>query len=47
MRLHGYDLKDFSQGCEAFQQLHRKGRNIGKSVGGGAVDQAGRVRART
>src|SRR5271165_1017635 len=26
MRLHGYDLEGFSQGCESFQQLHRKGR---------------------
>jgi hypothetical protein len=26
MRLHGYDLDGFSQGCESFQQLHRKGR---------------------
>ena len=26
MRLHGYDLEGFSQHCELFQQLHRKGR---------------------
>jgi hypothetical protein len=26
MRLHGYDLEGFSQHCESFQQLHRKGR---------------------
>jgi hypothetical protein len=26
MRLHGYDLEHFSQHCESFQQLHRKGR---------------------
>src|SRR5271166_1646390 len=26
MRLHGYDLKGFSQYCKSFQQLHRKGR---------------------
>jgi hypothetical protein len=44
MRLHGYDLEDFSQHCESFQQLHRKsrgklglGRNKTEFGGGAAV----------